>query len=69
MKTKAEIIKQLENEIERLNCDIQDSDFVPDMYNRGYLFGYLYALLDSEIISKGEFNRYNNILIEIIKEQ
>ena len=69
MKTKAEIIEMLKSEIERLNCDIQDSDFIPDMYNRGYLFRYLYALQDSEIISKGEFNRYNNILIEIIKEQ
>ncbi len=68
MKTKAEIIEKLESEIERLNCDIQDSDFVPDMYNRGYLFGYLYALQDSEIISKSEFNRYSNSLIEIIKE-
>lgn len=67
MKTKAEIIEKLKNEIERLNFEIQDSDFVPDMYNRGYLFGYLYALLDSEIISKNEFHRYNNILIEIIK--
>ena len=69
MKTKAEIIEKLESEIERLNCDIQDSDFIPDMYNRGYLFGYLYALQDSGIISKSEFHRYNNILIEIIKEQ
>ena len=69
MKTKAEIIENLKNEIERLNFEIQDSDFVPDMYNRGYLFGYLYALQDSEIISKSEFNRYNNLLIEIIKEQ
>lgn len=69
MKTKAEMIEILKSEIERLNCDIQDSDFVPDMYNRGYLFGYLYALQDSEIISKSEFNRYNNLLIEIIKEQ
>ena len=68
MKTKAEMIEMLKSEIERLNCDIQDSDFVGDMYNRGYLFGYLYALKDSEIISKGEFNRYNNLLIEIIKE-
>ena len=59
----------LKSEIERLNCDIQDSDFIPDMYNRGYLFGYLYALQDSGIISKSEFNLYNNILIEIIKEQ
>ena len=67
MKTKAEIIEKLKNEIERLNFEIPDSDFVPDMYNRGYLFGYLYALVDSEIISKNEFHRYNNILIEIIK--
>lgn len=69
MKTKAEMIEMLKSEIERLNCDIQDSDFIPDMYNRGYLFGYLYALQDSGIISKSEFNLYNNILIEIIKEQ
>ncbi len=68
MKTKAEIIKQLESEIERLNCEIQDSDFIPDMYNRGYLFGYLYALSDSEIISKDEFEHYNNLLIAIVKE-
>ena len=39
MKTEAEMIEMLKSEIERLNCDIQDSDFVPDMYNRGYLFG------------------------------
>ncbi len=69
MKTKEEIIEKLESEIERLNCEIQDSDFLPDMYNRGYLFGYLYALKDSEIINKYEFNRYSNLLIEIIEEE
>ena len=31
MKTEAEMIEMLKSEIERLNCDIQDSDFVPDM--------------------------------------